>query len=329
MRQRLLPLENSEAAQLTSAEVKAHGKNWIIECEYRQCTKATVANYKNLLKQLEWFMAHEEREFLDIQTVKAFLAYLRRGHEEPGGRWGNPKLTRPIKPSTAETYFIKLHSFLSYLVNEEVLEKHPMEKMKAPVVREDQIQPLSSDQLGVLLETARKSKYGPRDYALLVFLYDTGCRANEACKLKFRDVDFGEMKAVVQGKGSKDRVLPFSMFCRKALWDYTKYRPRKEDEPLFFSERGDGFHMTRQGLTTLVKRLGKASGIKGVRISPHTLRHTFAINYLRLGGDAFSLKEILGHTSLAMTNKYVALAQADIQAKHRQFSPADRLKRKR
>jgi integrase/recombinase XerD len=85
--------------------------------------------------------------------------------------------------------------------------------------------------------------------------------------------------------------------------------------------------LTRRGLYQLVKRLGKRAGLQSARCSPHTFRHTFVAQFLREGGSTFTLKEMLGHTSLHMTNRYVALAQADIQNQHRQFSPGDRLKR--
>jgi site-specific recombinase XerD len=85
--------------------------------------------------------------------------------------------------------------------------------------------------------------------------------------------------------------------------------------------------LTRSGLLQLIRRLGKAAKIEACRCSPHTFRHTFAVEFLRAGGNVFTLKELLGHTTLTMTQRYVAIAQADIESQHRRFSPADRLKR--
>ena len=97
----------------------------------------------------------------------------------------------------------------------------------------------------------------------------------------------------------------------------------------FCADRGPcaGEPLTRSGLRQLVSRLGKDAGIQATRCSPHNFRHTFAVSFLRNGGNAFTLQQMLGHTSLHMTNRYVALAQADIENQHRQFSPADCLGR--
>lgn len=85
--------------------------------------------------------------------------------------------------------------------------------------------------------------------------------------------------------------------------------------------------MKRSGLLQLIRRLGRKAGIQATRCSPHTFRNTFAVEFLRGGGNLFSLQQLLGHSSLSMTNRYVALAQGDIENQHRQFSPADRLAR--
>ena len=83
--------------------------------------------------------------------------------------------------------------------------------------------------------------------------------------------------------------------------------------------------MLPNAVAKLLKRLNNHAKVWGVRVSPHTFRHTFAVMFLRSGGQVFTLKQILGHESLSMTNRYVAVAQADVTAQHRQFSPVDAL----
>jgi site-specific recombinase XerD len=87
--------------------------------------------------------------------------------------------------------------------------------------------------------------------------------------------------------------------------------------------------MTREGTLQMVRRWGRCAGFSRSRLSPHTFRHTFAVTFLRLGGDVFTLKAILGHESLTMVNRYVALAQADVMRKHAQFSPLGNLRGRR
>lgn len=109
---------------------------------------------------------------------------------------------------------------------------------------------------------------------------------------------------------------------------YLRDEDRMPDDPVFISERGDGAgnKLTRWGARQVIERLGKTAGLQSVRCSPHTFRHTFAVEFLRAGGNVFTLKQLLGHTGLQVTQRYVALAQADIQSQHRQFSPGDRLR---
>lgn len=101
------------------------------------------------------------------------------------------------------------------------------------------------------------------------------------------------------GKGRKERSVPFSA---------------KTGKP-----------MCRSKARKLLLRYGRAAGIEGVRIFPHTLRHTFAVLYIRNGGDSFSLQEILGHSTLEMTRRYVNLASRDVAEQHKKFSPMDAL----
>jgi integrase/recombinase XerD len=205
-----------------------------------------------------------------------------------------------------------------------------MAGLRPPLARADQVQPYTTEQLEALLAAARHSPFARRDEALLSFLLDTGARATEVCQLRLQDVDFQNRRVTVLGKGNKRRALPFGRVCGKALWQYLREQPREPDTPLFTSDRGTraGEAFTRSGIRDVVDRLGHAAGLTGCRCTTHRFRHTMAIEFLRAGGNVFTLKELLGHTTLTMVNRYIALAQADIEGQHRQFSPADRLKRR-
>jgi site-specific recombinase XerD len=130
------------------------------------------------------------------------------------------------------------------------------------------------------------------------------------------------------GKGNKHRVVHFGRDTKKAVWKYLQKRDIEEDEPLFLSVRGTlaGDPLTRAGLLQLMERLGKVAGLQGVRCSPHTCRHTAALRFLNAGGNVFSLQQLLGHTDLTMTQRYLNLAEADLESQARRFSPVDSLK---
>jgi integrase/recombinase XerD len=123
------------------------------------------------------------------------------------------------------------------------------------------------------------------------------------------------------GKGRKERLVPFSAGSGQVLLEYARARAQGLIlTPNFFLNR-TGKAMERNKIRKLVLRYGRKAGIQGVRISPHTLRHTFAVLYVRGGGDSFSLQEILGHSTLDMTRQYVHLARHDIADQHKKFSP--------
>ncbi|MFC1958928.1 tyrosine-type recombinase/integrase [Chloroflexota bacterium] len=132
-------------------------------------------------------------------------------------------------------------------------------------------------------------------------------------------------KENVLGKGSKERIVPIGKYVQITLWSYIdKVRPEPVNpgvKNLFLTR--DGKPITVNTLKLYFSRLAKTSGVN--RLHAHMCRHTFAINYLLNGGDIFSLKEILGHTTLDMVNHYLHFTSSQITAQHRKYSPMDKL----
>jgi integrase/recombinase XerD len=323
-----LLLPNSDPEEEAGIPLKTLNRcaeDWLLDGEVQQLTGATYRNRKFITDKLLWFLKREEYESCGQREIKKFFAYVNKGHLDQEGRWGDPRQKKPPASLTVQTYFNNLSAFFGFVVAEGRLTESPFVGLNVPVTRTHQIQPFTEDQVRALFEAAKRSLQPKRDTAILWFMFDTGARATELCSLKLGAVDFNEQQVEVWGKGQKKRMLPFGRTTRKALWDYVRSEPHDDDDALFLAHRGlgAGEHLTRSGLFQLIRRIGRSAGLSRARCAPHTFRHTFAIEYLRNGGDAFSLKELLGHTSLAMTNKYVALAQADIKAKHRRFSPGD------
>ena len=332
---RKTPLHFTKASnnppQLNVADLAPQLEQWIITCQIANHSAETNAVRRIIVCKLEWFCKRQGFTIVSLPELRHFFAYLLNGHEDGEGRWGNDRFTKRLRPSTVQNYHKHLRRFFAWLVEEEVLAVSPMEKVKPVISRPDQIQPFTREQVKSLILAAERSRDRRRNVAIVTLLFDTGLRASESCGLWMRDVDLDQQHLRVLGKGNKYRTIPFGKAARKALWQYLREEHREADDPLFTSSRGTsaGDPMTRGGLLQLVERLGKAAGISVTRCSPHTFRHTFAVEFLRRGGNTFSLKIILGHTSLHMTNKYVSLAEADIQQQHRQFSPADCLERGR
>lgn len=168
---------------------------------------------------------------------------------------------------------------------------------------------------------------GYRDRTMILMLLDTGLRASELVGLAMSDVNLDDGLLKVYGKGRKERVVPIGAKVQRALWKYLqRYRPQPANPlcPTLLLTRA-GRPITVNRLESIIEKHGCRAGIEGVRCSPHTFRHTFAISYLRNGGDVFSLQRILGHSSLNVVRIYVNLAETDVKACHQRFSPADNM----
>jgi site-specific recombinase XerD len=298
--------------------------------------------------RLLWFLEDRGHASCGNDEVRDFFAHLRTAH--PGGRWGDHRFTKAARPQTLHTYHSYLRTFFNYLVLERRLHASPMARIKAPRLDGDQVQPFSEKELEALFDAAGRSRHPTRDRAILCLLLDTGIRASELCGITYGDLDLNNNAVTVTGKGNKTRRVYFSATTYGALWDCVwedasakpsqrdfkrtgrlpqgARVPLKSDDPLFRSDRGrgSGMALTRSGLLQLVERLGATAGITGARCTPHTFRHTFAVTFLRNGGNVFTLQQILGHSSLKVTHRYVALAEADIEYQQRRYSPVEALR---
>ena len=150
-------------------------------------------------------------------------------------------------------------------------------------------------------------------------------RASELAGIKLGQLNLKDGYIKVMGKGSKERTVPIGRFVQMTLWHYMdRIRPKPADpkcDNLFLSREGKP--ITVNTMKLVFSRLAKKSGVD--RLHAHLCRHTFAINYLLNGGDIFSLKEILGHTTLDMVNHYLHFTTSQITAQHHKYSPMDRL----
>ncbi len=310
------------------ADLEHHAQDWLFDGQYRNHSKNTIVGKRDVIKKLMWFLRLRGYSTCGVTELRQFLAYIATGHLEPGGRWGNPRLTKPVKPRTVAYYYVYLQGLFRWLVAEGVLPGSPLERIAKPVARSQQVQGFTQEQVQALLAAAQRSLHPRRNTAIIYVLFDTGIRVSELCGLRMCDLELSARRLTVLGKGSKRRDVHIGRSTAKAVFSYLREHPRTSEDLVFLSDRctRSGEHLTRSGVLQLIERLGRAANIQLTRASPHTFRHTFAIEFLRNGGDLLSLKALLGHATLSMTSKYIALAQADIANQHRLHSPADRLK---
>ncbi len=169
------------------------------------------------------------------------------------------------------------------------------------------MQTFSEEQLRQLLASARST----RDKAILGLFIDTGIRVTELASLHFADADLDRGRIKVNGKGAKERFVFCGNTCRRALWRYINTdRPDVASDRLLINSYGQP--PKARGILEMIRRCEKRAVITGVRCSPHTLRHTFAKRFLLNGGDVFTLQQILGHSSLEMVRRYLALFSQEV-----------------
>jgi integrase/recombinase XerD len=231
--------------------------------------------------------------------------------------------SRDTAPGSVKRFYVCLKTFFRFLEGEKVLTANPMafvEKPRAPKVL---IRPLSQEQVRVLLAQAdTKTFVGLRNWVMMLLLVDSGLRLSELLGIRSQDVDWAGNGIRVMGKGAKERVVCFGSTVKKALWDYKQRRGATQGQDFFFVDQF-GRPVKRRWLQQLLARYGRRAGVEGVRVSPHTLRHTFAVQYLLNGGDAFSLQKLLGHSSMETVKIYVELSNRDVSMQHQKFSPLD------
>lgn len=179
-------------------------------------------------------------------------------------------------------------------------------------------------QIKTLLMWKPKTLAAWRLLLLIKILLDTGCRISEALRLRVYDFDFDNLLVTLDGKGRKQRIVPFSLELRKALYRFVSERRLRPGDLLLCSRTGG--LLDRNNTLRRIRQLCRNLGFQPPNRTQHAFRHTFAINYLRRGGSVFHLQKILGHSTLEMTRRYVNLLTEDLQAVHENISLLGRLK---
>jgi site-specific recombinase XerD len=299
-------------------------------------SKKTIEWHRTALGLFATYVTKQEHITLitdiDAVHITAWFAHLRTTK----GAHGKVRSERTI-----QTYARSLRAFCHWLLRRRLVTFNPFEEVTFPKVGRPLIKTLSEEEFEKLLwacappneKSPLAERAAVRNRAILWVLYDTGIRVSELCGLRLSSVDRKQGVLTVWGKGSKERRIALGQNCQRNLFYYLDHhRPEEEElaewgshgeDHLFLSETR--LPLTKNGMTLLFVRLKKRAGITGKRVSPHILRHTFAIRYLVNGGDPFSLQELLGHEDMATVKMYMRMNDETIQDQKRKFSPGDHL----
>jgi integrase/recombinase XerD len=282
----------------------------------RGLAKNSVLAYGRDLDRFQlWVLDGGLQDYLQptVRELSQFLAFCRE---------------ELLAAPTVARHLVALKMFYRFLRLEERVQTNTVELLSSPALWERIPRVLSPEAVDKLLMAPRgDERFYLRDRALLETLYATGSRASEVVGLKLADVflDSGFCKCL--GKGNKQRVVPLGGKAIGALRTYladlrpTLVRPNP-DVPWVFVSRG-GKALTREMLWILVKKYVRRAGL-GAKVSPHTLRHSFATHLLAGGADLRTVQELLGHSNIRTTQFYTHVDRDRLKAIHSRFHPRGR-----
>lgn len=312
---------------------------YFLDARARQLSICTISDYANAFRHFTEHIGDPPIATITTDDIRAFLSALSDKPITPNGCTSRP--TKPLSKKSILNIHTALSSLWTWAIAEGFADVHIIRAIRLTKPEQRAIEPFSRTDVEALLLACERTKLytrpgkaecsnarptADRDRAILLLLLDTGIRASELAADPRRNVpgllignlDQRNMYVKVLGKGDKERIIPISNNTLKALWRYLVSRDNPPpDESLFLGIHHKPF--TRNGLLQLIKKLGKRADVPNAH--PHRFRHTFAINYLRNGGKTLELQHLLGHTSLEMVNRYVKLAQVDLDEAHRRASP--------
>ena len=293
-----------------------------------RCNLAQFANYVETRR----LPVHIER--ITVDDLRRYIVYLR----EEKGPYSHHPYRRPgrdsrLSPTTISDYVTSLRAFYSWLTREKIVgpDENPFSsgRIKVPKPPERLTESLDDRHIEMLLNTCSSDDFeDSRDRAIMLILLDTGVRVSELVSFKLKEVNWeqGGGSLLIQGKGAKERVVPIGPTTLNTyLHYYYRYHVERAPDDAFPFLSQKGGPLTPTGVRQMLKRRARKAGTTGVRVSPHTFRHTFARRYLVNGGNQIALKQILGHTTMEMVSHYARLSDRDLQALHMGASPVERI----
>jgi len=297
-------------AKMMRVPYKHTVQQYLADLHLEDLSEHTIGGYAKVLRGFERFMcAGQPGAELLLSTItperaKAYIAH-RQGLDQA---WADhphkPTEERRLAPATIHQDVRSLKTFGVWLSENGYT--NPFEALKLPKLPRHLIEILEEDEIKTLAAVHNPNTwFGARWQTILGLALDTGVRLNEVVTLELKDLNLAQCRLKVCGKGDKERILPFGSQVHKLLSRYLNLF-RQGDAPNVFVNQ-DGTLMTASGLQDIVRKVRAKAGIE--RFHFHLLRHTFATNFLLVGGNAFELQALLGHESLTMTEHYVHLAQ--------------------
>lgn len=255
-------------------------------------SQAYITDLDKLINYIKETNSKSEPENIDLNELRGFVQYLNRNK---------------ISPRTQARIVSGIKSFFKYLMIEEKIDKDPSAMLEAPKIGRKLPEFLSLEEVETIISLVDTSKpEGVRNRAILDTLYSCGLRVSEATDLKISNLSFADGYIKVEGKGSKERLVPISQRTIDEINEYLEIRKDLEVDPkdcdiLFINRLGT--RLSRVMIFNIIKESVRRAGITK-NVSPHTFRHSFATHLLQGGANLRAVQEMLGHESIATTEIY-------------------------
>ena len=279
----------------------------------RGLSKNTIDSYTNDLKKLCLFLKENNMSIspiaIDTDIVKQFIY----------------EVAKKVNPRSQARIISGLRSFFDYLVFEEYRNTNPTDLLETPKIGTKLPDTLSQDEIDTLINAIDLSHpQGERNRTIFETIYSCGLRVSEAITLKNSDLFFEEGFIRVLGKGNKERYVPIHENAQRYITRYQKairshiLAQKSFEDTLFLNRRGKG--LSRQMIFMILKDLALKIDLKK-KISPHTLRHSFATHLLQNGADLRAIQQMLGHESITTTEVYVHVDKSYLKQVVETFHP--------
>ncbi|OMD70447.1 tyrosine-type recombinase/integrase [Paenibacillus odorifer] len=281
----------------------------------RQAAGAAERTLEDYRKHMNWFRRFLATEYSGLDNFVPNRDVIRV--------WISSMLTvQKLKPSTINIRLRTVKAMFNWAITEGIIKESPFDNVELLKVPEEDFQVISKTQERKLFNCCELTTFlGLRDALLMSFLLDTGVRIGECMRIFVEEVDLQNRSASVRAESAKTRkarTVYFGVRTQELLVIYLAWHEMNGQAPnLFLNEYGQP--LDKNWATRCISYIGKKAKITGVRISPHTFRHTFATRYIKATGDPFSLRRLLGHSSMEMVNRYVNQDVADVREQYEKF----------
>jgi len=261
----------------------------------RNLSVNTIKSYRSDLKKLEFYLSKtsaKKLSFIDPDIVRGFL------YEQ----------SKRVSAKTQGRIISTLKTFFNFLVLEKLINDSPIENIDYPKIDSKIPLVLTTCEIDKLISCAFSKKFGLRNQTIIEIMYSCGLRVSELTEMKISNIFFDESLIKILGKGNKERFIPLSSTAKKLLYNYITYnrknlsQDKQSIDIVFLNNRGK--KLTRVMVYNIINDAALEAKINK-KISPHTLRHSFATHLIENGADIISIQKMMGHENVVTTEKYL------------------------